>query len=1302
MKKAINTILITALLFGCYHVFSQSSNQNYVHTTQVKVAGIDSEAELNSLDEDEKLETIQYYDGLGRPLQTVQKQFSPNGKDFIQHIEYDEFGREEKTYLPYAHSSESNGDFKTSPISDLNYFYGYSGPPKVTHTDYYYAEKEFDDSPLNRVMKQAFQGYGWRMDGGHEVEYGYLSNTSNEVRKWDVNMSQHTFYSPSGGYYAPGTLFKNKTTDEDSHETYEYTDKQGRVVMNKVKLSSSDYLTTYYLYDDYGNIAFVIPPKAVAQFPSYGAWDNGDVDSELIFAYQYDNRHRMTQKKIPGQEPILMVYDNRDNLIMTQDGNLGVQSKWLYTKYDALNRPIETGFSNSGSGGNSQSVQQENADDFYAIYPDKNHEEFVGVSTSVPHGYSMLSFPPPAPTTPALTYTYYDTYDFIPTSVPTEYRTFKDFPEFDGVQGSSAKGLVTGGKEKVLDGTENWLISINYYDKFGRVIQTVSENHLGGYDRVTNEYDFMGNIMFTKHEHETEIDNQTEKTDVIFSYEYDHANRLKSVTLIVYVNYSDQIFNISAMVYNELGQLVEKKLCLEANDEAVQTVDYLYNTRGWLTNINQPDVSNNSNVISMDDILYANEKVTDVVYDSLTLDIVRLNSDPNSSVRTLLLAISDVKTLRIEEIDDPTSYRFVDMNEEEKVVVSELTTDSAYFESLVDGIGDQFDFNYFGMVYNEETTVRLIERGISAVTKNQLESMNISDTTYIGALVQQVEAFTNRRTGLIYFSEDVGDLFGMNLCYNDPGDHVNNIEQYNGNITGVEWMNAEDEILRTYAYEYDPVNRLLKADYSHKENGTWNSDRYSVDNIQYDENGNIETLKRYGLTAADTYGLMDNLDYDYDGNQLKDVDDAITNITIESNDFRELGPQSSTEYQYDDNGNMIKDDNVGITGITYNYLNLPEKVSFSTSNYIEYLYTATGTKLRAIYKENYVEQLRHDYSNGFEYKDEDLEFIHHEEGRLVTTATVGVFEAEYYLKDHLGNTRTVFKKDDNTGNVVTLQENHYYPFGMQFMGSEIQAGSNNYLYNGKERQSDFNLHWYDYGARFYDPQLGRWHVVDPLAIKYPESSVYEYTFNNPIYFIDPDGKEGVKAIDNKNKTITIKAVYHVQTVPTNGISNTAYSSGQIKSMQKSINNSLNDLGLSVSEGDYTGYNVHFDLQFKEGGQQFELSSQAEKETFEGVPIGNTFQKGTDKTHPHLFTEKEEDGVIKVTGGVTQDNKTIMMNEKYDNKRNQIHEVFHTLFFDNDNAENGIGSYSKKDLPNQNDINMLINNEELPKIEIKHE
>ncbi|QQS31541.1 MAG: RHS repeat-associated core domain-containing protein [Sphingobacteriales bacterium] len=289
-----------------------------------------------------------------------------------------------------------------------------------------------------------------------------------------------------------------------------------------------------------------------------------------------------------------------------------------------------------------------------------------------------------------------------------------------------------------------------------------------------------------------------------------------------------------------------------------------------------------------------------------------------------------------------------------------------------------------------------------------------------------------------------------------------------------------------------------------------------------------------------------------------------------------------------------------------------------------------------------------------------------------------------------------------------MQEAHYYPFGLpiQKLSPNFEAPvgveANNYQYNGKELNDDFGLQWMDYGARWYNVQIGRWGQIDPLAEKFYAWSGYNYVLGNPVKLIDPDGREGVAAIDQKNKTITIKAIYYTQTIPSNNIASTAYTSEQVTSMQSDINSTLNGLGLSVSEGQYEGFSVQFDLQFKEGGHSFELSSKAINEQFEGVPIGNTFQRGNEQTHPNLFTERENGGVIKVTGGVTQDHKLILMNEKYDSERNQIHEIFHTLFFDNDDAKKGIGSYSRNDLPNQSDINKLINNKALPKIDIENE
>jgi RHS repeat-associated protein len=244
--------------------------------------------------------------------------------------------------------------------------------------------------------------------------------------------------------------------------------------------------------------------------------------------------------------------------------------------------------------------------------------------------------------------------------------------------------------------------------------------------------------------------------------------------------------------------------------------------------------------------------------------------------------------------------------------------------------------------------------------------------------------------------------------------------------------------------------------------------------------------------------------------------------------MRELGGGShgasgaDRDYDYDKNGNLVADRNKGITRIVYNYMNLPQTIEFTGNRKIEFVYDATGMKLRKTVIEPNVPNIVTDYMDGFEYKNNTIERIHHAEGVITqrakrdgeSTEFVGagglVWQYEYTLKDHLGNTRVTFADIDGSRtiqpNAEINQINHYYPFGLNMEGNwNGAAGSNKYQLTGKEWNDDFGLGMNDFGARMYDPAIGRWNAVDKICESYNRYSPYNYTMDNPIKFIDPDG-----------------------------------------------------------------------------------------------------------------------------------------------------------------------------------------------------
>jgi RHS repeat-associated protein len=203
--------------------------------------------------------------------------------------------------------------------------------------------------------------------------------------------------------------------------------------------------------------------------------------------------------------------------------------------------------------------------------------------------------------------------------------------------------------------------------------------------------------------------------------------------------------------------------------------------------------------------------------------------------------------------------------------------------------------------------------------------------------------------------------------------------------------------------------------------------------------------------------------------------------------------------------------------ISYNLLNLPYELNWLGQNkYVRYFYTFDGEKLRKTVENNGT-VTKVDYCGPFVYETvsgvRSLKYIVTPEGRAVKSGSDWVYE--YNLTDHLGNVRAVIRKGSN-GLAELIQQKHYYPFGLEMSQLSLGTGTNKYLYNSKEIQDDFNLYWYDYGARFYDPGLGRWHSVDPLAEKMKDMSPYCYAFNNSLRFIDLDGLIPWPVIKNKD------------------------------------------------------------------------------------------------------------------------------------------------------------------------------------------
>ncbi len=1015
-KICRGVIWATFFLFSLKNeIYAQTNSKNTI-ATSIATAPISDPNTFGSKPLSDVKKTIQYFDGLGRLVQTVIKQGSlitTSGAtgDLITQKLYYHNGRDSITFLPYAASSQ-DGSFQTNAVTAQSSWYSSSSSPiagQGENAGNAITKVIYDNSPLNRVTQALAPGNSW-VGTGKGVQNGYWNNTAKDsVRIWNINLQTTLgsgfITSTSSQVYGAGQLYKNITTDEAGHQVIAFTDLDGHTVLKKVQLTAAadngsgsghtGWLCTYYVYDDLGDLRCVIQPQGVQTMNTGNNWSlTTAILSEQCFRYEYDQRNRMIMKQVPGTGTTYMVYDARDRAVMTQDAVLHGQNNWVATKYDSLNRPILTWMYGSGT---------------------------ATFSTITSAANASISYPDTGSAPNVLTRIHYDNYNGVPAGLLTgTYRsdwnsylnaasttTFPYPVTPTAITATSTpvntNGQITWTQSKILSSSPTaYLTTVNIYDDKGRAIQAKSSNITGGADITTTQYTWAGQPLIVV-TWQQKLGTRPDTTIIVARMTYDNLNRLVKTEMRqsntkVNNGAMTAYATISQIQYDALGQVQVKMLgnrrssATVYSTAALETQGYEYNIRGWLLGVNRA---------------YARDAAS---------------TDSSTSITTSQAIGGEMFTESSADIQSVT------------------------FPST----------NYFGF-----------DLGYDKTNNNLIKS----------------------------------------ISYTAP--------QYTGNITGMVWKGANDKKVRKYDFTYDAAGRLTAGNFGQFTahaftNATVN---YNASGLTYDYNGNILSMNQYGVKPTGASGIIDQLTYHYTSgsNKLLNVADASNDANSTLGDFHyptATKTATTVDYTYDVNGNMLSDANKNISSIVYNYLNLPQVITVTGKGTITYVYDASGNKLQKKTAEGSKTMVT-TYIGGSVYQNDTLQFFGTNEGRARANAANNGWDYDYFLKDHLGNTRMVITDDYNVASPI-LEATSYYPFGLQQKGIGLTASlpnqHNKYLFNeGTELQEDFNIDLYSTDYRSLDPQLGRFWQIDPDAESTEDLSPFNDAANNPILINDPMG-----------------------------------------------------------------------------------------------------------------------------------------------------------------------------------------------------
>ncbi len=1140
-------------------------------------------------------QSVEYMDGLGRPLQAVKRKMSPQGKDMIALLLYDTMGRQSLSFLPYT-GTTTDGSFRTNPFQeqktfDSTYYLG-------QNQTWFYGITKHEPSSLNRVTEQFAPGNSWAGSSNQSTENNrrsikikyYSSSLTDSVQKWKVTEVSGDFghYSIDGSY-SDRELIKIIRIDEHGKQKIVFMDKQGKVILKKVQTTSlpdegtgkghSGWLNTYYIYDDLDRLRCVLQPEGFKTLAlTFGEMLSSAVLQGQCFRYEYDGRGRVIMQKEPDRGRVEMVYDKRDRLILSRDSALKSQGYWLVNKYDGFNRPKQTGLLYNNFTRTRHQDSCNNNINYPTSVGDVMQENYYD-------DYSWITSPTPQAGIGSTMFTVDNNSNyFITTYNASPYYAQKIAADYTNVRGKQ-----TGSRVRVI-GTSTFMHSVIFYDSVGRVVQTRGANvTTGGYDIETFQYDFSGKVLRKLHRQEKGWP-VGRYTRAVSKYAYDHAGRLISVTKKVSNSGTDKV--IIQNTYDEAGRLKTKEL-----GPSLETQQFDYNIRGWLLGVNRASLTKTTQPTARFSYELAYDNVTPTItpgsygtaqyngnisglmwrstgdwenrkynftYDQvnrlLKADFTQFSNannqfdvsaqfdysviigdgtnidsayDGNGNIRRMR---QSGFTINSSIVIDDLRYTYVSgSNKLLKVVDSQNDPNSRLGDfKEPSSAGDDYTYDFNGNLKSDNN------KGISTILYTHLNTPYEVRIPGKGKILYTYDGYGNKlkkevfdstgtnpkKTTWVYLKNFVYKNDTMQFFVHEAGRARYDTTQTTGEATKFEWdyfvndhlgntrmvLTEQKDTISYVTLTFENENfdlqqaiwenaaggniALINRNSRPTNFGTAGSNG-SYAKLIAKSTGPIGAAKLLKVMAGDR--IHTQIDYFYwttntDNSGANGIGSLLTSFATSLVASAQVSPivksgastLASALSSNTDLVNLLNTPNQtsGSNNAPKAYLNIlffDEQLKFDENASqvipVGYLVNSRGTLSRMM--ANAVEAKK----NGYVYV-----YFSNESETLV-------YFDNFMLTHELGPLR---------------EEMHYYPFGLMMAAISSKAFSeplelSKFKYQSQELETSLGLNMYEFEARQYDPQIGRWVVPDP-ANQFNNISSYAGMGNNPISYVDPDGR----------------------------------------------------------------------------------------------------------------------------------------------------------------------------------------------------